>query len=314
VNDSTVIQFILVAIVAGTPMVFVAVGEILAERSGVMNLGLEGMMLMGAVIAYATTVATHSTWLGLLAGAAAGMAMALIHAVLTISLRANQIVSGIALVILGSGLSELIGSSGDDPLTTRAPGGTFGPLLTHGPADWPIVGPILFGQDALVYLSWLLVAGASIYLFRTRAGLWLRAVGEDPASADAAGISVARTRYVHVLFGGATAGIGGAYLTLALFNAWQNNLSAGQGWIAFAIVIFCGWRPVRALAAAYLFGALTGIGFKLQLFHVPIPTQILSMLPFLATLAALLIVSIGRFRRLSAEPKSLGEPYWRESR
>ncbi|HEX4804933.1 MAG TPA: ABC transporter permease [Conexibacter sp.] len=313
-NNSAVIQFVIVAITAGTPMVFVAVGELLAQRSGVMNLGLEGMMLLGAVVAYAVTVSTHSTWLGLLAGAAAGMALAALHAVLTISLRANQIVSGIALVILGTGLSQLIGSSGENPLTTRSSGGAFGPLLHGGPADWPIVGPILFGQDLLVYLSWVFVAGAAFYLLRTRAGLWLRAVGEDPASADAAGISVARTRYLHVLLGGAAAGVGGAYLTLALFNAWQDNLSAGQGWIAFAIVIFCGWRPVRALAAAYLFGALTGIGFKLQLFHVPIPAQILSMLPFAATLVALLVVSTRRFRRLSAQPASLGEPYWRESR
>ncbi|HEX5146596.1 MAG TPA: ABC transporter permease, partial [Conexibacter sp.] len=193
-NDSTVITLITVAITAGTPMVFCAVGELLAQRAGVMNLGLEGMMLVGAVIAYLTTVTTHSTWLGLLAGAAAGAAMAAIHATLSITLRANQIVSGIALVILGAGLSQFIGSQGATPLSTRASGGTFGPLLTSGPADWPIVGPVLFGQDLLVYLSWAFVAAAAFYLFRTRWGLWLRAVGEDPASADAVGISVARVR------------------------------------------------------------------------------------------------------------------------
>ncbi|HEX5147227.1 MAG TPA: ABC transporter permease [Conexibacter sp.] len=313
-NHSTVITLITVAITAGTPMVFVAVGELLAQRAGVMNLGLEGMMLVGAVVAYLTTVTTHSTWLGLLAGAVAGTAMAAIHATLSITLRANQIVSGIALVILGAGLSELIGSAGSDPLTTKASGGSFGPVLHGGPANWPLVGPILFGQDVLVYLSWAFVAAAAFYLFRTRWGLWLRAVGEDPASADAVGISVARVRWAHSLFGGAAAGVGGAYLTLALFNAWQDNLSAGQGWIAFAIVIFCGRRPVLALAAAYLFGALTGIGFKLQLFHIDVPTQFLSMLPFVVTLVALLLVSTGRFGRLDREPASLGEPYWRESR
>ena len=313
-NDSTVVQLITVAIVAGTPMVFVAVGELLAQRAGVMNLGLEGMMLVGAVVAYLTTVSTHSTWLGLLAGAAAGTAMAAIHGTLSITLRANQIVSGIALVILGAGLSQFIGSQGDTPLTTRSSGGSFGPVLSGGPADWPVVGPVLFGHDVLVYLSWALVAAAAYYLFRTRWGLWLRAVGEDPASADAAGISVARVRWVHVLIGGATAGIGGAYLTLALFSAWQDNLSAGQGWIAFAIVIFCGRRPLLALAAAYLFGALTGIGFKLQLFDIDVPTQLLAMLPFVATLIALLLVSTGRFGRLDSEPAALGIPYWRESR
>lgn len=313
-NDSTVITLITVAITAGTPMVFCAVGELLAQRGGVMNLGLEGMMLVGAVVAYLTTVTTESTWLGLLAGAVAGTAMAAIHATLSITLRANQIVSGIALVILGAGLSQFIASQGDSPLATRPSGGTFDPLLTSGPADWPIVGPVLFGHDLLVYLSWALVAAVAWYLFKTRWGLWLRAVGEDPASADAVGISVSRVRWAHSLFGGAAAGVGGAYLTLALFGAWQDNLSAGQGWIAFAIVIFCGRRPLLALAAAYLFGALTGIGFKLQLFDINVPTQFLSMLPFVVTLVALLLVSTGRFGRLDSEPASLGEPYWRESR
>jgi general nucleoside transport system permease protein len=313
-NDGTIVQFIIVAIAAGTPLVFAATGEILAERAGVMNLGLEGVMLMGAVIGYLASVQTGSAWLGVLAGAAAGTGMALIHAVLSISLRAQQVVSGVALVILGIGLSQFIGSAGEPPLTNRSTSGTFSPLLQGGLADLPLVGPILFGHDALVYLSWLFVAVASYYLFRTRAGLALRSVGEDPASADAAGISVARVRYVHVLIGGAAAGVGGAYLTLALFNAWQDNLTAGQGWIAFAIVGFCGWRPVSALVAAYLFGAVTSVGFKLELLNVPIPSQILAMLPFLLALAALVAVSTGRFGRLSAQPSALGEPYWRESR
>jgi general nucleoside transport system permease protein len=314
-NDSTPIEFIVIAIGAGTPLVFAAIGELTSQRGGVMNLGLEGMMLTGAVVAFWASITTGSAWLGVLLGALAGALLASFHALLSISLKANQIVSGVAIVILGTGLSEFIGSSGSEPLTTQAAGATFKPLFADGLADLPVVGPILLGHDALVYLSWLYVAGTAFYLQRTRAGLWLRSVGEDPSAADASGIHVTGIRYVHVILGGAAAGVGGAYLTLTLFNAWQDNLSAGQGWIAFAIVIFCGWRPWAGLAAAYLFGAVTSIGFKLQLFHVPVPSQLLSMLPFVLTLVALLVVSTGRFRRLGfAGPAALGESYWREQR
>lgn len=314
-NDSTLISFIVVAVISGTPLVFVSVGELLAQRSGVMNLGLEGTMLIGAVTAFGATVATENVWIGLLAGAASGVGMAMLHAVVSISLRADQVVSGIALTIIGSALSVLIGSAGDQPLTTRAPGGSFEPVFSGGLADLPIVGPIIFGYDALVYLSWLFVAATSYYLGHTRAGLWVRAVGQDPASADTAGISVARTRYVHVLIGGAAAGVGGAYLTLALFDSWKGNLSAGQGWIAFAIIIFCRWRPFAALLVAYVFGALTSIGFKLQLIQVPIPSDVLTILPFIAAMVMLLLVSTKRFRRSrSEEPTALAQPYWRESR
>ncbi|HEX5147049.1 MAG TPA: ABC transporter permease [Conexibacter sp.] len=312
-NDSTVVQFIVIAIAAGTPLVFASVGEVVSQRSGVMNLGLEGLLLIGAVTGYWADVQTGSAWLGVLVAALAAMLLASLHAFLSISLRANQIVSGVALVIVGTGLSELIGSAGATPLTTRHASGSFGPVLHGGPANWPLVGPILFGHDVLVYLSWAFTAAVAFYLFRTRAGLAARSVGEDAASADAAGVAVSRTRYLHVLLGGAAAGVGGAYLTLALFNAWQDNLSAGQGWIAFAIVIFCRWRPGLALLAAYLFGAVTSIGFKLQLFDLHVPSQILAMLPFVLTLVALVGMSLTR-RGASAEPGSLGEPYWREQR
>jgi general nucleoside transport system permease protein len=313
-NDSTTVQFVVIAISAGTPLLYAALGEILSARSGVMNLGIEGMMLVGAVSAYWGVQITGSLWVGVLFGAAAGAVLAGMHAVLAISLRASQIISGIAIVIIGSGISDYMGNSGSHPLVSRESKGSFQPLLDGGLADLPIVGPILFGQDALVYLSWLLVIGVSFYLFHTRRGLEVRAVGEDPASADACGIAITRIRYAHVLLGGVGAGIAGAYLSLALFDAWQTNLSSGQGWIAVGLVIFSGWRPWRALVAAYLFGALTSLGFNLQLLKVNIPLDILASLPFVMALIALVLVSNLRSARRLGAPSALAVPYWREGR
>ena len=306
-NNSTVIQFIVIAIAAGTPLVFGSVGEILCEKAGVMNLGIEGMMLLGGVVAYAAAVSTGSLFLGVLAGAAAGAALSLVHAVLTITLRGNQVVSGIGLVLLGSGLAAYLGDIGSTPLTNRPLTSSISPIFTAGPADLPVVGPILFGQDVLVYVSWALVAATAFYLNRTRKGLSLRAVGEDPATADSTGISVTATRYVHVLIGGALSGVGGAYLTLALFAAWQPGISAGSGWIAFALVIFAGWRPWRALFGAYAFGALTSIGFNLQLLNIPLSLALLSSLPYLLTLIGLVVISNTRLGR-NRLPISLGVP------
>ena len=311
-NNWTVVQFIVIAIAAGTPLVFGAVGEILAEKSGVMNLGIEGMMLLGGVVAYATSVATGSLLLGVIAGAAAGAALSLVHAVLTITLRGNQVVSGIGIVLLGTGLAAYLGDIGSVPLTSRPLTSSISPIFKSGPADLPIIGPILLGQDVLVYASWALVIGAAYYLKRTRSGLSLRAVGEDPATADSTGISVTAVRYIHVLLGGALAGVGGAYLTLALFAAWQPGISAGSGWIAFALVIFAGWRPFRALFGAYAFGALTSIGFNLQLLHIPLPLAVLSALPYVLTLVGLVLISNTALGRNATAPRALGVPYARE--
>ena len=313
-NDSELIKFVVIAISAGTPLVWASTGEILAERAGVMNLGIEGMMLVGGVVGYGVAITTHTLVAGVLAGAAAGAGMASAHAVLSVTLRANQIVSGIALVIVGTGLSSYIGSSGDPPLTGRPLHGALGPLLPETLRDLPGIGPVLLGHDVLVYASWVFVAATAFYLTRTRAGLYTRAIGEDPASADAAGIAVNRMRYLHVICGGAAAGLAGSYLSLALFGSWQDNLSAGTGWIAFAIVIFAGWRPIRALVAAYLFGAVTSLGFNLQLLDVPLPLSVLAALPYLLTLVALVVTANTRAGRRFGAPGALGEPYWRESR
>ncbi len=314
-NHSTVMQFVLVAIAAGTPIIFATVGETLAQRSGVMNLGIEGVMLLAAAVAFWTASTTHSLLLGVVVAAAAGALAYAVHAVWAISLRVDQIVLGLAMLIVCTGLSEYIGSAGGQhPLATRSLTGTIDPVLHGGLASLPIVGPIVFGQDVLVYLSWIVVAGASFYLFRTRAGLWMRSVGEDPATADAVGISVTRTRYVHVIVAGALVGVGGSYVTLALFGAWKDGITAGQGWLAFTIVLFSGWRPYRGLVAAYLFGGITSIGFKLQLFHIPVPSQLLTLLPYLLTLIALVLLSRKTFSKLHAQPAALGTPFWREAR
>ncbi len=314
-NETVVVLSIVGAVVAGTPLALAALGEILAERSGIMNLGIEGMMLTGGVFGVATTLATHNPWLGLLVAGLSGAAPALIHAALAVSLRVNQIVSGLALVIVGAGLSSFIGKVPEPPLTERGAVASFDRLLPEGLADLPLIGPIVFGHDPIVYVSWALIGISSYYLFRTRAGLALRAVGEDPATADAAGIRVALVRYVHTLLGGALAGLGGGYLTIELTGIWQDGITAGYGWIAFAMVSFSGWRPWRALIAAYVFGALTNLSFTLQIVGVNIPSQLLAVLPFLLTIVALIAISsrAASARRLAA-PAALAVPYFRESR
>ena len=314
-NDTVLILSIVSAVAAGTPILFAALGEIMAERSGVMNLGVEGMMLVGGVMGFWTGVQTESLVLALAAGALAGGALSLVHAVLAVSLKVNQIVSGLALVIVGSGLSSFWGNSGDSPLIQRQPGVNVEPLLPAALRDLPGVGPILFGHDAIVYLSWLVVAGAGYFLFRTTPGLALRAVGEDPAAADAAGLSVTRIRYLFTVLGGLGAGFGGAYLAVAVLRTWQAGMTAGAGWIAVAMVILAGWRPWFALAAAYAFGALRNLGFTLQIAGVDVPSDFLNMIPFVATFIVVVLVSANPARaRKIAGPAALGEPYSREAR
>jgi simple sugar transport system permease protein len=315
VNHSLFVLSAVAAITAGTPLVFASVGEILAERSGIMNLGVEGMMLLGAVMGIVGALATHNPWVGIAFAAGAGAALALIHAFLSVSLRANQIVSGLALVIVGTGLSAYIGQLPDDPLTERGAAPAFGPLLHGGLADLPVIGPIIFQQDAMVVLSWVTVALASFYLFGTKIGLSLRAVGEDPATADASGIRVGLVRYIHTVIGGALAGIGGAYLAIALTGIWQNGITAGAGWIAFALVSFSGWMPGRALVGAYVFGALTSLSFTLQLAGVRIPPDVLAIVPFVMTIVVLIVVSaVPSTRRRLSPPAALAVSYRREDR
>jgi simple sugar transport system permease protein len=312
VNDAILIQSMVVAITAGTPLVLAGTGELLSQRSGILNLGVEGVMLMGAVTGFWATTVTGNAWLGLAVAMLVGAATSLVHGALAVGLYANQIVTGIAVVILGTGLSQFIGEQGAPPIALRTGADSFDPLITGGVANWPIVGPLLFSHDAIVYLSWGFVAASSLYLFRSRAGMEVRAVGNDPAAADAAGLNVARTRYVHVAVGGAAAGAGGAHMTLALFNSWSAGITAGVGWMAVVLVIFAAWRPWRMLFAAYTLGAVSSLGFTFQLLGVGVPRELLSMAPFIATFVVL-VVSTALGGKGKA-PRALGEPYVRERR
>lgn len=311
-NDALVVSVLAAAVAAGTPLALAALGALLSERSGVLNLGIEGIMLVGAVTAFLVADGTGSAWSGLVAGILAGGALSALHAVLAISLRANQIVSGLALVILGTGVATFLGQPIEgQPVAARITGA---PL--PGLAELPVVGPVLFDQDVVVYLTWFLVGGCAYYLSRTRAGLAVRAVGESPATADAMGIRVAAVRYAHVLVGGCLAGAGGAYIALARVPSWaQAGTTNGLGWIAIALVVFASWRPWRALAGAYLFGAALRANFALQAAGIGgVPAEVLAMLPYLLTILVLMLLSVVDVRRRLGAPAALGIPYVRDER
>ncbi len=314
-NDSVIILTLVSAIGIGTPILLAGIGEMMTEHSGVMNLGVEGMMLVGGVVGFWASTETASIPLAMAAGMLAGVLVALIHAFFSVTLRVNQIVSGLALVTAGTGVSSFIGGLDNSALGGMRSVSTLDPVFGGDITDLPVVGPLLLGHDWVVYLSWLLVALAGFWLFRTKKGLALRAVGEDPATADAAGIAVTPIRYIYTLVGGAGAGLGGAYLTIGVFGVWQNGITAGIGWIAFALVIFAGWRPWRALVAAYIFGALRNTGFTLQIMGVEISSDILNALPFILTIVALIIISARPVAaRAFRAPSALAVPYARESR
>jgi general nucleoside transport system permease protein len=317
INGNIAISVIMSAIVYGTPLVFAGIGELFAERSGVLNLGVEGMMLMGAVTAFWTSQRMGGpAWLVLLVAVLlamlAGAVMALIHAFVTITLRANQIVSGLSLTIFAGavGLSSYLAAVNN--LGGKAGKHQFSDLNVFGLKNLPVIGPILFHQTAMVYVSWALVIAAMLYLFRTRTGLYLRSVGESPQSADAMGINVTRYRYGHVLLGGALAGAGGSVYTLQIATNWIDGMTAGAGWIAIALVIFALWRPDLLIAGAYMFGLFAGIGFVLQARGITsIPSEFWSSLPYLMTVIALVAISLGSVRRRLGTPAALGIPYVR---
>jgi simple sugar transport system permease protein len=286
----TVVAIGLATLGAGTPLVFAALGELVTEKSGVLNLGVEGMMVMGAVCGFVVAAQTGSLWLGVLAALLAGAAMGGLFALLTLTFQANQVAAGLALTIFGLGASAYIG-------------------LDYTSVALTGMQQLLFSLDPLIYLSFVLFAGVSWFLYRTKAGLVLRGIGEAPASAHAIGYPVIPIRYLAVMFGGAMAGLGGAYLALVYTPLWVEGMAAGRGWISLALVVFATWRPLRVLFGAYLFGGITIVQFHVQAIGVDLPSQLLSMLPYLATIVVLVLISRDLNTIRLHAPASLGMSY-----
>lgn len=299
-----VVVVLVATIRAGTPLVFAALGELVVEKSGVLNLGIEGMMLVGAVTGFIFMVLTDSILVGIAAAMVAGMLMSLIFGFLTLSLMTNQVATGLAITIFGVGLSAFVGLG---YIGTPIEG--LRPVEIPVLSDLPVVGPLLFGHDLLIYFSVVLFGVIAWFLYRTRAGLVLRAVGESHDAAHALGYSVIRIRYLTVLFGGAMAGLGGAYLSLVYTPQWSENMTAGRGWIALALVVFATWRPGRVLAGAYIFGGITIAGLHVQAIGIEVSSHLLATLPYLATIVVLAAISRDATKiRLNA-PASLGKPF-----
>ncbi len=298
------IQILAAAIAAGTPFVYAALGELVTEKSGVLNLGVEGMMLVGAISGFIAMAKTGSLIVAILCGMSAGALMAFIFAVLTLTLMANQVASGLALTIFGVGLSAFLGLRYTSIALPGVP-------EIHIPflSDIPVLGQLFFSYDILIYSSLILFAAISWFLYKTKAGLILRGIGEAPKSAHALGYNVIGIRYLAVLFGGAMAGLGGVYLSVAYTPMWVEGMVAGRGWVALALVVFATWRPARVMAGAYLFGGITIAQFHIQGFGIEIPAQLLSMLPYIATIIVLVFISRDQNTIRLNSPASLGQTY-----
>lgn len=305
--------FLQTSVQMGTHILFAIVGGIICEKVGNTNLGIEGMMLMGAAVGFQVACATENALLAVLAAGIAGLVGALIYAVITVTLRGNQVVTGLVLTIFGTGVAGFIGKSVSGYSIPAPVINAFKPYDIPVLCDIPIIGKALFSQSIYVQMAIVTAIVAYFYINKTRFGLNLRAVGEDPAAADASGINVTLYKYVHILVGGFLCGIGGAYLSVVFLTTWQDNVTAGAGWIAVALVIFSTWNPLKAIFAAYLFGMLKGLNFKMQGWGITVPSQILEMLPYIATIVVLIFITL-RKKREHQPPKSLGNPYFREER
>ncbi|MGE4297258.1 MAG: ABC transporter permease [Desulfovibrionaceae bacterium] len=282
-----IVPLLAATVQSGTPILFATLGETVTERAGVLNLGVEGMMLVGALTAFVVTAATGSPWLGFVCAGCAAALLGAVHGLVCLVFRGNQVVSGLALTIFGVGFADYLGT----PFVGRtAPG--FGPLPVPLLADIPALGPIFFRQDALVYVSYLLPVLLWLYLHRTSHGLSLRAAGEHPGATASAGLNPSRLRWIGVLAGGFLVGLGGAYLSLAYTHLWTTGMTAGRGWIAVALVIFAFWRPGRAVFGAYLFGGVMAFQLRVQAMGANLPSSLLLMLPYVLTILVLLISSL----------------------
>ena len=289
---------------AATPLLIAAMGELVVERAGVLNLGVEGMMIMGAVTGFSVAYMTGSPWLGVLAAIIVGALFSVLFGFLTLTLVTNQVATGLALTLLGLGLSGMIGEG-----FVGLPGVKLGTVDIPYLSDIPYVGRLLFDQDPIFYISIALTFAVSWFLFYTKGGLTLRSVGDNHASAHALGIKVIAIRYMAIMFGGACAGLAGGYLALVYVPQWVEGMSAGRGWIALALVVFASWRPGRVLAGAYLFGAVSIGQLHAQALGWPIPSQLLSALPYLATIIVLVLISRNKRLTMVNTPASLGQPF-----
>lgn len=300
------------SVAIATTLVLAALGALFTERSGVLNLGIEGILLTAAISSFIAADASGSIWLGLVVGTVAGALLAGIHAALAVTLRANQIVSGLALVIFGTGLANFLGKPYEGKtIKTKILPLDFGPL-----SDIPFVGPVVFRQDIITYLALAVAVASSWYLFRTRPGLEVRATGDDPATVDAQGLSVASIRIRYTFFGGGVVGLGGSWLMLAQSAAWhQESTTNGIGWIALALVVFASWRPIRLILGAVLFGFTLQLPYTLQAEGITfIPQAFLQMVPYVATLVSLIVLSRPGSSNALGAPRALGTPFVRDER
>ncbi|MFA7502708.1 MAG: ABC transporter permease [Anaerovoracaceae bacterium] len=305
--------FLATCIVAGTPLLFAIIGEIMTERSGSLNLGVEGMMLLGAVAGFVTAMSTKNPGLALLGAALAGAGGALIYAILTVTFRANQTVTGLTLTIFGTGVTSFIGQPLLGSTIPSEVSAFFAKRALPLLSDLPFIGRILFRQDVFVYFGYAICIVSAVYLYRTRPGLNLIAVGENTAAADASGIRVDAYKYVHILAGGALCGLGGAYLSIVRIPIWQVDVVAGRGWIAVALVIFASWNPLKAFFAAMLFGGLSILGLRLQAMGLSFSQYLVDMVPYLATIV-IVILSTRKDGKGNLGPANMSRPYFREDR
>jgi len=305
-----ILPILAAAVRSGTPILYATLGEIVTEKAGIMNLGLEGIMLMGALGGFWINHLGYSPWLAILFAFGVGALMGLVHAFLCVSLRTNQVVSGLALTMFGTGASSLLGRAfiGE---TIKG----IGVYPVPGLSEIPWIGPIFFNHDPLVYIAYFLVGFLCWFLFHTRPGLNLRAVGESPQVVDAAGLSAVKLRYLYTILGAGIVGIGGAYMSVVYNKLWGDMMTAGRGWIAVALVIFAIWHPLRAAFGAYLFGGVEAMQLRMQAGGAGISAPLLLMLPYLFTIGVLLFISIRKGKGiLLGAPAALGDPYYREER
>ena len=306
-------SFLAAAVIAAMPLLFATLGELVTEKSGSLNLGVEGMMLMGAVIGFLTAYNTGSPQAALLGAFAAGAGGALIFAIVTVTLRGNQVVTGLTLTIFGGGFARFVGDPFIGESVPKSVQAFFAQTSVPGLSEIPGLGPVFFRQDMFVYMGYILVILVSLYLYKTRPGLNMRAVGENTAAADASGVAVDFHKYAHIVFGGGLCGLGGAYLALVTVPIWQADVVVGRGWIAVALVIFASWNPTKAFFGAFLFGALSILGFRLQSMGFGISQYLVDMFPYAATIA-IVIISTHKNRKEDLPPGNLSVPYFREER